>query len=130
MKVQGKEPSILVVDDDEAVCQTVAAVLSNHAYTVAEAHSTQEALGILDTCGIDLVVLDVEIGDEKGFDLLELIKETFPAIHVVMLTGLGYDERIWQEAGRRGASGYVSKALPPHHLLMEVDRWLRFRRAA
>ena len=112
MKVLGKEPSILVVDDDPVVCQTVAAVLSSKAYSVAEANTTQEALGILEAHQIDLVVLDVEIGAERGLDLLQLIKESFPNVHVVMLTGLGYNERVWQEAGRLGASGYVSKALP------------------
>ena len=127
MKVMGPSPHVLVVDDEVAVCETVAAVLSAHSYTVFQANTAADALAILNSTHIDLVVLDVEIGEEPGLELLVKIKEAHPSIRVVMLTGRGYDEQTLQAARSRGAIGYLSKALPPTHLLMEVDRWLRFR---
>jgi DNA-binding NarL/FixJ family response regulator len=46
-----------------------------------------------------------------------------------MLTGIGFDEQLLQEASQRGAAGYVSKTLPLNQLLMEIRRVLNYQLA-
>jgi DNA-binding response OmpR family regulator len=127
MKILGSSPQVLIVDDDDAVRKAVSTLLAKHGYLVCQASSAAGALQLLESTQIDLVVLDVGIGRETGLDLLDKIRATYPSVYVVMLTGRGYDEATWQAARARGAHGYLSKTLPPTHLLMEVDRWLKFR---
>ena len=116
---------ILVVDDEDLVRFAVSQLLQSRGYQVSLAETSEQALKALTQLPINLVVLDVELGNENGLDLLNKIKKAHPGLRVVILTGRGYEEALWQTARDHGADGYISKTLPPNQLVMEVNRWLR-----
>jgi DNA-binding NtrC family response regulator len=117
---------ILVVDDEGAVRDLLEAFFRKNGYDVTKAGGTRETLALLEEVTFNLVLLDVLLGDESdGMDLLGRIKDMFPKLPVIIMTGLGLDEELLQEALQKGASGYVSKTLPLDQLLMEVHRTLR-----
>ena len=78
---------------------------------------------------LNLVILDVPLGDSDGLEILQTLKNAHPNLPVIIMTGIGFDEELLQEAIKKGASGYVSKTLPLDQLLMEVHRTLKFNTA-
>jgi two-component system phosphate regulon response regulator OmpR len=122
------KPRILVVDDEAAIRDLLADYFREHGYEVATAADAAQAREGAATLPPDLVVLDLALGEGDGLELLGQFKTVHPGLPVVVLTGMGYDEDLLQEARQRGADGYLSKALPVGQLLMEVVRVLKYRR--
>lgn len=118
---------ILVVDDEAPIRDLLMTFFKKREYQVSTAQSSQETKSILGEQSIDLIILDIALGeeDDDGLELLSKIKLERPEMPVIILTGMGFDDDLLQEALQRGASGYVSKTLPLDQLLMEVHRALR-----
>lgn len=117
---------ILVIDDDPALRQLVDAYLGAHGYEMLRAGSSQEAFGELEMATVDLVLLDLALGQEDGFEILSRLRLEQPEMPVIIITGIGYDAELVNEAIERGARGYVSKTVPLAQLLMEVHRALNY----
>ena len=116
---------ILIVDDEDQMREMLSLYLSKHGYQVSSAATSAETLQIIQRAHVDLVVLDIGLAGEDGLGLLARIKARNPAIQVVMLTGMGFDEDLLKEAHAKGADGYVSKLLPPDELLVVIQRAMR-----
>ncbi len=114
-----------MVDDEMPVRELMRAFLEKRGYSVATAATDAEAVHLAGETGFDLVILDVALGDADGLELLSELKLRLPNLPVIMLTGMGYDDELQQEALEKGASGYVAKTLPLEQILMEVHRTLR-----
>jgi DNA-binding NtrC family response regulator len=117
--------NILVVDDEEAICNLLTAYLKAKGYHVAAAGTAKEALRLVDEVPFHLVVLDVVLADADGLEVLSRLKLAHPNLQVIMLTGIGYQEELLEEARQKGASGWVSKALPIDQLISEIHRVLK-----
>ena len=78
---------ILVVDDEPSLCQTLRLILTCAGYKVETAWSGKEALTILREERYDLVVTDFSMSGMKGDELAKTIRERWPNISVIMLTG-------------------------------------------
>ncbi len=117
---------ILVVDDEAPIRELLAAYLTKYGYEVVTAASGAEAQRLADGETVHLAILDVVLPDTDGMELLAQLKQGHPNLPAVLLTGIGFDEELLQEAQRCGAAGYVSKALPLDQLLMEVRRVLKY----
>jgi len=76
---------------------------------------------------LNLVILDVALAEADGLELLARLKGVHPKLPIIILTGMGFDDELLQEALQKGASGYVSKTLPLEQLLMEVHRTLKYQ---
>jgi PAS domain S-box-containing protein len=92
----GQTPSIagltiLVVDDDLGVCQSLAELLRHQGCTAVIATSAIDALRIATTQHFDLVVSDVVMPDMDGYDLYMELKERAPQLPVILMTGYLYD---------------------------------------
>ena len=118
-------PHLLVVDDELAVRELMRAFLERRGYQVATAATESEALHLAGEIDFDLVILDVALADADGLELLVDFKLRYPDLPVIMLTGMGYDDELQQEALDKGAAAYVAKTLPLDQVLMEVHRVLR-----
>ena len=116
---------LLVVDDEEQICELLSLYLNKQGYQVSTSTTSADALRLLEGRPVDLVVLDISLCGEDGLQVLEKIKEQYPDVRVVMLTGMGYVEDLLQEAHQKGADGYVSKVLPLDELLTTIQRTLR-----
>jgi DNA-binding response OmpR family regulator len=115
---------ILVVDDELPIRELLAEFFTLRGYEVVVASTAEDAKRLAAEKKPDLAILDVALADSDGLDLLGRLKRAYPTLPIVMLTGLGYDEELLQNALMQGASSYVSKTLPLDHLLREIHRVL------
>jgi DNA-binding response OmpR family regulator len=115
---------LLVVDDEPQIRDLLSVYFLKQGYRVTTAANSAETERALQQSDVDLVVLDIGLGDEDGLKLLAKLKATYPGILVIMLTGMGFVEDLLQEAHQKGADGYVSKVLPLDELLQAIQRTL------
>ncbi len=108
--------SILVIDDDDNVRSTLAAILSNAGYRAVTAGFVCDAIEHLVTNCFDLVLLDLKMPDMEGLALLSNLHLVYPRLPVMILTGhpaMNYVDG----AERFGARGYFLKPVDPVQLL-------------
>lgn len=118
---------LLVVDDEESIRELLSSYFKKYGYNVTTTATPAEAIEIANQGQIHLIVLDLALADADGLELLELLKKNHPNLPIVILTGMGFDEELFQEAREKGASAYISKNLPIDQLLMEVVRNLKYQ---
>jgi DNA-binding NtrC family response regulator len=80
-------PSILVVDDEDRFRENLIKLLGIHGLSATGAESGQQALEILGSRQMDVVLLDVKMPGMSGLDVLAEIKKIDPMIEVIVLTG-------------------------------------------
>ena len=85
--MQGKEKTILVVDDEDSARDSLSAVLEREGYTVLQASDGEEGLALLKERPIQLVLSDQNMPGMTGVEFLKLVRERHPHILRIMLTG-------------------------------------------
>ena len=83
--------NILVVDDQEIICELIAAHLNADGHTTATFCDPNDALARMDSEAFDLVITDQSMPGLSGEQLAKKVKERNPKTHVIMLTGFGDD---------------------------------------
>jgi CheY-like chemotaxis protein/anti-sigma regulatory factor (Ser/Thr protein kinase) len=122
-------PAILVVDDSQLEQRYVAKLLANHGgWRVAFARHGAEALASVEKEPPAVVITDMQLPVMGGLTLVEKIREKFPLVPVVLMTGTG-NERAAVEALRAGAADYVPKQALAHDLVPVLERVLSVRQA-
>jgi two-component system response regulator HydG len=111
-------PLVLVVDDDPMTLFIVASFLDNEGYRVETVGTVQEALAYLLEKRPALVLLDMELPDGHGSDLVKMLGEHGISVPIVVMTA-ARDARDWAE--KVGAAAYVSKPLSLPLLLRRID---------
>lgn len=111
---------ILIVDDDIAIQASLRLLLRDAGFQTAEAKKQGEALKVLNTQPISLVLLDmnfsVDTSGKDGLELLSDIKEKWPQMPVILITGWGSIE-LAVEGMRKGAFDFISKPWDNQRLL-------------
>jgi diguanylate cyclase (GGDEF)-like protein/PAS domain S-box-containing protein len=107
---QEKPRSLLLVDDEESNLDMLSRRLSRAGYQVATAPGAEQALRVLHTRPVDLVLLDQMMPVMNGIELLRLLRATYsPAqLPVIMVTAVNESEKI-AEALNLGANDYITK---------------------
>ena len=119
--------SILIVDDEEIIRESLSFILSKEGYRVIEAANGRIALDRIREDSFDLVLTDLEMPEMKGIELLENIGKFSPETLVVIITAYGsIDTAI--AALRQGAVDYILKPVEFDELLLKVKRLLQARR--
>src|SRR5579871_2507495 len=119
---------ILIVDDEEAIREIVASMLTMAGYDCKQAGSGLEALAILDSGEeFELMLSDLMMAELDGIGLLEKTKERYPDMPVVMVTAV-HDISVALAAIRNGAYDYLLKPFEREQLLATVRRALENRR--
>lgn len=116
------EKTILVVDDDKMNLRRTTLILEKH-YNVLLAESGWEALDMLKTEKIDLILLDIAMPGMNGIEAFERIKESGQDIPVIFLTASGHEDNV-MTAIRMGAVNYLKKPFMPKNLLERVEKEL------
>src|SRR5688572_26944452 len=116
-------PKIFVIDDDPDICSLLKRFLSRYGFEVLESHSGKKALNILETFVPDLVMADFRLEDMDGKALLIKIKEKYPKVPVIIITGYS-DIKTAVEVMKLGAYDYVTKPLIPDEILMTIRKAL------
>jgi DNA-binding NtrC family response regulator len=119
--------SLLLVDDDRHVLDSMAGWLRQQGYDVTESSSYRQALQQLAAQAPDLVLADVRLQDGDGFDLLAFSRQKHPQVPVILLTGYGTIET-GVEAIRAGAFDLLTKPLIDQELELSIDRALSQRK--
>jgi DNA-binding NtrC family response regulator len=106
---------ILVVDDEENVCHSVKKILRRKGYEVSHALTVDDAIKLIDDLSFDLVITDLMIPGTSGMDLIQIIREKYPELDVIMITGYASIESA-VKATKLGASAYLPKPFTPDEL--------------
>ncbi len=126
-----EKSTILVVDDNENNRDLIARRLQRKGYAVLTAENGMEALDLLDSAAVDLVVLDIMMPVLTGIDVLKKVRQTrSPAeLPIIMATAKDQSEDV-VEALENGANDYVTKPLDFPVILARVEAQLRMKAAA
>jgi DNA-binding NtrC family response regulator len=111
--------SILVIDDEAGIRESLEVLLSLEGYSVKNAPDGEQGLRMLEMESFDLILLDLALPGQSGIDLLPQIKERQPETPVIMITAYGTVENV-VEAIRAGAENFVQKPWDNEKLLADI----------
>jgi DNA-binding NtrC family response regulator len=117
------KPSILIVDDDDVMRETLADVLKKRDYEVFSVCSGIEALSVIKKNVIDLILLDMRLPDVDGLEILKKIKEFDTEILVIMMTAYS-DVQTAVTAMKSGAYHYINKPFELEELQLLIEKGL------
>jgi len=119
--------SILIIDDEPAVCAGCRLVLSDQGHTVDAVHDGRSGLELLEKSRYELVLLDMKLPDIDGIQVLEGIHRETPRVSVVVMTGYSsVPDAV--KAMKLGAFDYLSKPFSDEELVLTVEKALKTRR--
>jgi len=121
-------PHVLVVDDDRRLRALLMSYLTKNGYRVTVASTAAEARSFLDSLAFDIIVLDVMMPGESGFDFAFDLRSRSD-VPILMLTARGEpQDRV--KGLEIGVDDYLSKPFEPRELLLRIGSVLRRARAA
>lgn len=112
--------SILVVDDEVGILESLSGILRDEGYDTITASNGNEAIKSVQDDSIDLVLLDVQLPDINGVEVLRKIKEIEPDIPVIMISGRA-TIRVAVDSTKLGAYDFIEKPFSPEE---KIDKML------
>ena len=122
-----KRGSLLLLDDDRQVLDSMADWLREQGFEVVETTGAPEAIAQTNARRFDIVLADIRLQDGDGFEVLEHCRVNHPGLTVILMTGYGTVET-GVEAIRAGAFDLLTKPLIDEELLLALDRALSQRK--
>ncbi len=123
---ENHKESILIIDDSKVVCYIVKTLLESRNYKVLTAHSAREGIEIFKTSDISLLILDMELPDLHGIDVLDTLRDIYYINNFPILVLSGSDNpSIVREALKKGASDFLKKPFVYEEFLLKVDLWIK-----
>ncbi len=117
------KPSILIVDDDDVMQETLSDVLRKRGYEVFAVGSGNGALSVIKKNLIDLILLDMKLPDVDGLEILKKVKEFDTEILVIMMTAYS-DVQTAVSAMKSGAYHYINKPFEVEELQLLIEKGL------
>ena len=112
---------VLVVDDEENLRLVLKTLLKRHGYDVEVAENGEQALGLVDTFGPDVILTDVRMPKMNGLDLLATLKAKQNAATVIVMSAYGSVD-LALEAMKAGAYDYVGKPFKPDEIVLALRK--------
>lgn len=119
-----KKPRILIIDDDENIRKTLAAILEEEGYLVEHAENAQQALEKTAKGFYNVLLIDMRLPDIEGIDLIPRIRDTVPKMRKVIVTGYPTLQNAI-EAVNRGADAYIVKPFDVDKVLAVIKEQLK-----
>jgi CheY-like chemotaxis protein len=113
-------PTVLVVEDDPSLLMLCRVNLELESYRVLEAQTVQRAEELVSGEAVDVVLLDLHIGERQGLELLPLLRKERPAAAVCLLSGTSETDPPSME----GVDAFIRKPFELEDLLGTVQRLL------
>ena len=114
-------PRILLVDDEERFVVSLQEILGHYHYQCTASMTGEEALGLLREEKFDLALLDVNLPDISGCEILRCLNSERITTTCVMLTGISTVE-VAVQAMKKGAYDFLSKPINHEHLIRTIDK--------
>jgi DNA-binding NtrC family response regulator len=111
--------SILIVDDEQEIRESLEQILGTEGYRLASAATADEGLKKIEDGIFDLVLLDISLPDRHGLEVLRTIRRENPDIGVIMITAYDSSQMAFQ-ASKEGAESYITKPWDNDKLLLEI----------
>jgi two-component system response regulator AtoC len=111
----------LIVDDDEALRESLEMILSAEGYAVLTADSGQRALELLEEASVDVVLTDLRMPGLDGFDLMPQIARLLPGVPIILMSAHGTED-LAVEAMQRGAYDYLAKPFQPAEIRLTLRK--------
>ncbi len=115
---------ILVIDDDQSICETLEMYLTEEGYAVLTANTGTDGLNKFVEVTPDLVILDIRLPDISGFTVLEDLREENESVKVIMITA-HHDMESTINAMKGGAFDYIHKPIHIDELDMAIKKALK-----
>ncbi len=119
--------TILVVDDEASILQSLEGILSDEGFESITVKSGTEALEKIEEVMPDLVLLDIWMPGMDGMETLSRIREVYPNVQVIMMSGHGSIETA-VKATKMGAYDFIEKPLSLEKLLLSINNALDYNR--
>lgn len=116
---------IFILDDEKNICISLKNILEDEGYNCAYSTSPEEAFKIFESNTPDLLLLDVQLKEANGLDILKKLKETYPELMIIMISGhSGIKEAV--QAMKSGAFDFLEKPLNLTRVKLTVQNALSF----
>ena len=123
----GAVPRILVVDDEQHMCDVCSRTLRRGGYDVVATSEPTEAVRLLRTDQqFDLLLTDIKMPAMSGLELAHIARERDPAIAIIIMTGYASMENLYQSV-QRGVADFIFKPFELDQLRLAVDQALQKR---
>lgn len=120
----GEAVKILIVEDNLLTLKILNYILKKEGYEVSSAENGLDAIESIGTIQPDLVITDVMLPLKSGLEVISYCKDNFSHVPVIVLSGLGEEERTVTKAFKLGADDFVAKPFNPNEFLLRVSRLL------
>jgi two-component system cell cycle response regulator len=117
--------SILIVDDDHAIRNSIQEFLTILEFKTYIADSAENALSFLKTCRVDVIITDIIMNGMDGLEMTKVIKENYDT-DIIVITGYTGNYS-YEEAIQKGADDFIFKPVRFEELLLRLKRVLRER---
>jgi DNA-binding response OmpR family regulator len=94
--------TVLIVDDDQAVADTLGAIFRMHGYDARVAYSAEQAIENIAACEPELALLDVNLPGMNGIDLAIVLRANHPNCHLLLVSGHESTRGLLEEAAKKG----------------------------
>ena len=116
----GDKASILIVDDDGGMRETLADIMEDSGYCIVSARDGYEAIQKVKEMNFDVILMDIKMPGMNGVETFKEIKKIHPATVVVMMTAYAVEDLV-REALREGAYGVLYKPLDIEKMMGLVE---------
>lgn len=120
---------ILVIDDEQRMCQLLKAALQADQHQVDMAFDGEYGLSKIESDGYDVVITDLKMPDKSGMDILEFVKSKNPSTEVILMTAYATAQTA-VEAMKKGAYDYVIKPFEMTEIRLKVSHILEKKQLA
>ena len=120
-------PSLVVIDDEVAICEGCRQILEEEGWNVGVAHNGESGLQLVKEMSPDVVLVDLKMPGMYGMEVLQKILEIDPLISPIVISGYGtIDTAV--EALKKGADDFVCKPFDEKTLTSTLEAGLKCRR--
>ncbi len=121
-----KREKLLIVDDEKNIRRSIKMICEGEGYRVLQAEDAAAALNVMQDDPADLVLLDINMPGVGGLELLQTLREKWPDLLVIMISGFATIENA-VTATRYGAYDFIEKPIHKEKLLLAVKNALKSR---